>query len=153
MPVADARPDPDKLLERLQLDETKAKRGKLHIFFGASAGVGKTYAMLNAARSARSAGTDVVVGLVETHGRAETAALLEGLEVLPRKPIDHRGSRLDEFDLDAALARHPESSWSTNWRIPTRPDRVTRNAARTSRSCCARASTSIPPSTSSTWKA
>ncbi|MFO1206050.1 MAG: two-component system sensor histidine kinase KdpD [Burkholderiales bacterium] len=108
MPVADARPDPDKLLERLQLDETKAKRGKLHIFFGASAGVGKTYAMLNAARSARSAGTDVVVGLVETHGRAETAALLEGLEVLPRKPIDHRGSRLDEFDLDAALARHPE---------------------------------------------
>ncbi len=106
--MVDERPDPDKLLERLQLDQTKAKHGKLHIFFGASAGVGKTYAMLNAARSARAAGTDVVVGLVETHGRAETAALLEGLEVLPRKQIDHRSSRLEEFDLDAALARNPE---------------------------------------------
>jgi two-component system sensor histidine kinase KdpD len=106
--VADVRPDPDKLLERLQLEQVKAKRGRLHIFFGASAGVGKTYAMLNAARSARAAGTDVVVGLVETHGRAETAALLEGLEVLPRLQIEHRGARLEEFDLDAALARKPE---------------------------------------------
>lgn len=106
--MIDERPDPDELLERLQCDQTRAKRGKLHIFFGASAGVGKTYAMLNAARSARTAGTDVVVGLAETHGRGETAALLEGLEILPRKAIDHRGARLEEFDLDAALARQPE---------------------------------------------
>lgn len=101
------RPDPDQILARLQLEEVKAQRGKLHIFFGASAGVGKTYAMLNSARAAQRAGTDVVVGVVETHGRSETAALLEGLEVLPRKVIEYRGRRLEEFDLDAALERKP----------------------------------------------
>ncbi|MCU0973773.1 MAG: DUF4118 domain-containing protein, partial [Burkholderiales bacterium] len=106
--MADARPDPDKLLERLQFEQARATQGKLHIFFGASAGVGKTFAMLNSARAAQSAGTDVVVGVVETHGRAETAALLEGLEVLPRKVIEYRGARLEEFDLDAALARKPD---------------------------------------------
>ena len=106
--MADVRPDPDKLLERLQLEQAKAKRGKLHIFFGASAGVGKTFAMLNAAQGAHAAGTDVIVGVVETHGRAETAALLQGLEVLPRKAIEYRGARLEEFDLDAALARKPD---------------------------------------------
>jgi len=106
--LADVRPDPDKLLERLQLEQAKATRGKLHIFFGASAGVGKTFAMLNAAQGAHAAGTDVIVGVVETHGRAETAALLQGLEVLPRKAIEYRGARLEEFDLDAALARKPD---------------------------------------------
>jgi two-component system, OmpR family, sensor histidine kinase KdpD len=105
--VDDTRPDPDKLLERLQLEQAKSKRGRLHIFFGASAGVGKTFAMLNAAQAARAAGTDVVVGVVETHGRSETAALLSGLEILPRKQIEYRGNRLQELDLDAGLARKP----------------------------------------------
>src|SRR5512139_3817487 len=101
------RPNPDELLERLQHDEQQARRGKLKIFFGASPGVGKTYAMLNEARRMRVQGLDVVVGVVETHGRSETAVLLEGLEVLPRKPVEHRGTALQEFDLDAALKRRP----------------------------------------------
>ncbi len=85
----------------------QARRGKLKIFFGASPGVGKTYAMLNEARRLRAQGLDVVVGVVETHGRSETAALLEGLDVLPRKAVEHRGGTLQEFDLDAALKRRP----------------------------------------------
>ena len=102
-----ARPDPDQLLNRLQQEEDRARRGKLKIFFGASPGVGKTYAMLQAARRAREQGVDVVVGLVETHGRQETAALLTGLEQLPLKEVSYRERTLREFDLDAALARRP----------------------------------------------
>ena len=101
------RPDPDELLARIQADEELAKRAKLKIFFGASAGVGKTYAMLIEAHERKRAGTDVVVGWVETHGRSETAALLDGLEVLPRGRVEYRGAQLEEFDLDAALARKP----------------------------------------------
>jgi two-component system sensor histidine kinase KdpD len=104
----DQRPDPDALLAKVKQQEAKARRGKLRIFFGSSAGVGKTYAMLVAARKLKSEGCDVLVGVVETHGRAETGALLEGLEVLPRKPVAYRGKTLPEFDLDAALARRPE---------------------------------------------
>ena len=87
----------------------KRKRGagKLRIFFGATAGVGKTYAMLEEARAAKAKGVDVVVGYVEPHGRAETEALLEGLEQLPFLDISYRGVTLREFDLDAALARKP----------------------------------------------
>jgi two-component system sensor histidine kinase KdpD len=107
MAANDQRPNPDDLLERLQLDEQQARRGKLKIFFGASPGVGKTYAMLNEARRLRAQGLDVVIGVVETHGRSETAMLLEGLELLPRKPVEHRGTSLHEFDLDAALKRRP----------------------------------------------
>lgn len=81
--------------------------GKLKLFFGANAGVGKTYAMLRNARQLREQGVDVVVGLVETHGRRETAALLDGLEVMPRREMEHRGRVLEEFDVDAALARKP----------------------------------------------
>jgi two-component system sensor histidine kinase KdpD len=103
----DMRPDPDSLLARVQLAEKKAQRGKLRIYFGSSAGVGKTFAMLVAARKLRSEAVDVVVGVVETHGRSETAALLEGLEVLPPKTISYRGKVLTDFDLDGALARHP----------------------------------------------
>ena len=103
----DQRPDPDELLKRYQAEATKAQRCKLRIFFGASAGVGKTYAMLQAARQLRAQGLDVVVGIVETHGRAETEALLEGLEVLPRREIPYRDRMLKEFDLDAALKRKP----------------------------------------------
>ncbi|KWF40115.1 sensor protein KdpD [Burkholderia diffusa] len=102
------RPDPDQLLDKLQRDEEKQRRGQLKIFFGASAGVGKTYAMLQAARQRRQEGVDVVVGIVETHGRNETAALLDGLDVLPLARIDHRGRTLAEFDLDGALARAPQ---------------------------------------------
>lgn len=102
------RPDPDELLDRLQRDEEKRRRGKLKIFFGASAGVGKTYAMLQAARRRADEGVDVVVGIVETHGRSETAALTSGLEGLPRLRIAYRGRTLEEFDLDAALARKPQ---------------------------------------------
>lgn len=103
----DQRPDPDELLKQLKQDDQAARRGKLKIFFGASPGVGKTYAMLNEARRLRTQGLDVVVGVVETHGRSETAVLLEGLEVLPRKPVEHRGTSLQEFDLDASLERRP----------------------------------------------
>ncbi|MEC5406949.1 sensor histidine kinase KdpD [Paraburkholderia sp. MPAMCS5] len=102
------RPDPDELLDKLQRDEERRQRGKLKIFFGASAGVGKTYAMLQAARRRHDEGADVVVGVVETHGRGETAALLEGLDAVPLAQIDYRGRKLGEFDLDAALARKPQ---------------------------------------------
>ena len=101
------RPDPDELLARVEAEEAREHRGRLKIFFGASPGVGKTFAMLTAAQQAREQGTDVVVGLVETHGRAETERMTEGLDHLPRREIEHRGRRLTEFDLDAALARRP----------------------------------------------
>jgi len=101
------RPDPDQLLAHVEAEEARAKRGHLRIFFGASAGVGKTYAMLEAARGARSTGTDVVVGYVEPHGRVETERLLEGLERLPTLAVRYRGITRNEFDLDAALKRRP----------------------------------------------
>lgn len=103
----DERPDPDQLLKRVQADEESAGRGRLKLFFGASPGVGKTYAMLEAARQRKKEGWDVVVGLVETHGRAETEALVAGLEILPRKEVPYKGVILREFDLDGALARRP----------------------------------------------
>jgi two-component system sensor histidine kinase KdpD len=105
--AADERPDPDELLARVARKQAKARRGRLKIFFGAAAGVGKTFAMLEAARERRAENLDVIVGLVETHGRAETQALLKGLEVLPTRQIDYRGTVLSEFDLDAALKRRP----------------------------------------------
>lgn len=101
------RPDPDALLASLRRESARDGRGRLTIFFGMAPGVGKTYAMLNAARRARAAGIDVLVGLVETHGRAETAALLEDLPLLPRRAIVHRETTLHEFDLEAALVRRP----------------------------------------------
>ena len=100
-----SRPDPDRLLAEVVREEARAKRGRLRTFFGASAGVGKTYAMLEAARSARTGGVDVVVGYVEPHGRVETERLLEGLERLPTLPVLYRGVVRHEFDLDAALRR------------------------------------------------
>ena len=105
--MGEQRPDPDTLLARVQAEEAQQARGKLKIFFGAVAGVGKTYAMLEAAHARHAGGVDVVVGWVDTHGRAETEALLQGLDVLPRRPLTYRGATLYEFDLDAALARRP----------------------------------------------
>jgi two-component system sensor histidine kinase KdpD len=106
--VADnERRDPDELLADVQRQEARARRGRLRIFFGASAGVGKTYSMLEAARAALAGGADIVVGYVEPHGRAETEALLEGLPQLPFLPVRYRGIVRREFDLDAALKRAP----------------------------------------------
>jgi two-component system sensor histidine kinase KdpD len=105
--MSETRPDPDALLARLKAEEAQAQRGKLKIFFGASAGVGKTYAMLSAARAQRAAGTDIVLGVIETHGRAETQALVGGIEILPLREIAYRDRTLREFDLDAALSRKP----------------------------------------------
>src|SRR5437867_8480712 len=102
------RPDPDALLARVQAEEARAQRGRLKVFFGATAGVGKTYTTLEAAQRRKAEGVDIVVGYVEPHGRAETEALLEGLERLPFLELDYRGARLREFDLKAALARKPQ---------------------------------------------
>ncbi|MCE9603531.1 MAG: sensor histidine kinase KdpD [Planctomycetia bacterium] len=101
------RPNPDALLARVQAEEAHAERGRLMIFFGYAAGVGKTYSMLATARRAAAAGRDVVVGYVEPHGRAETEALLVGLEAIPVRNIEYQGVVLSEFDVDAALARKP----------------------------------------------
>ena len=105
--MAAQRPDPDALLARLKDEEARQGRGTLKVFFGAAAGVGKTYAMLEAARQQRAEGLDVVIGWVETHGRAETQALLDGFEILSPQEVEYRGTVLKEFDLDAALARRP----------------------------------------------
>ncbi|WOS38385.1 Sensor protein KdpD [Oligella urethralis] len=106
--MTDNRPNPDELLTQIQQDTLSTERGKLKIFFGSSAGVGKTYDMLMAARQAQSQGLNVLVGIVETHGRSETAALLEGLPILPLKTVHYRGQSLKEFDLDRALALRPD---------------------------------------------
>jgi two-component system sensor histidine kinase KdpD len=102
------RPNPDALLSSLQREEAAKKRGRLKVFLGMSPGVGKTFAMLEAARRELAAGRDVVIGYVETHGRKETDALTEGLPQIPRRQLEHRGIALTEFDLDATLARHPQ---------------------------------------------
>ncbi len=127
------RPSPEALLEAARREESAS--GKLKIFVGAAPGVGKTYEMLQSAHAKRKAGIDVVVGFVETHGRAETEALVRGLEMIPRKKLDYRGQIVEELDLDAVIARAIPSAIST------------------SKSCSPTASTSIPPSTSSTSKA
>ncbi len=100
------RPSPEALLEAARREESAS--GKLKIFVGAAPGVGKTYEMLQSAHAKRKAGVDVVVGFVETHGRAETEALLRGLEVVPRKRLEYRGQIVEELDLDAAIARRPQ---------------------------------------------
>jgi two-component system sensor histidine kinase KdpD len=100
------RPSPDALLEAARRESGNA--GRLKIFVGAAPGVGKTYEMLQSAHARKKAGADVVVGVVETHGRAETEALLQGLEVLPRKRIGYRDQALEEMDLDALIARRPQ---------------------------------------------
>jgi two-component system sensor histidine kinase KdpD len=104
----ECRPDPDALLTRVEAEERQKARGKLKIFLGYAAGVGKTYSMLEAVHSRKAKGVDVVVAIVETHGRPETEALLQGLEVIPRKQVEYRGVRLSEMDLDAVLARRPQ---------------------------------------------
>ena len=101
MTVSDARPTPEALLE----EANRERGGKLKIFLGAYPGVGKTYAMLQAAQAHIAEGTDVVVGIVETHGRVETEALSRGIEAVPRKQIYYRGRYFGEMDIDAVLKR------------------------------------------------
>lgn len=106
--MRETRPSPEQLLKEINIEEKNEKRGKLKIFFGYAAGVGKTYAMLEAAHSAKNMGIDVVVGYVEPHTRPETVALLEGLELLPNLEISYREMILKEFNLDMALERKPD---------------------------------------------
>src|SRR4029078_8166840 len=97
--IETGRPDPDTLLAQLKRDEAKSTRGTLKIFFGMSPGVGKTYAMLLAAREKQAEGCEVVVGIVETHGRKETEALVEGMRIMPRTQVEYRGATLGEVGL------------------------------------------------------
>jgi two-component system sensor histidine kinase KdpD len=104
----DFRPDPDALLAQLREEDLDVQRGKLRIYFGSSAGVGKTFAMLSAAQRAKRAGLDVLVGVVETHGRKETMELQADLKLLPLRKVPYRGQVLLELDIDAALAAKPD---------------------------------------------
>ncbi|HUI30778.1 MAG TPA: sensor histidine kinase KdpD [Candidatus Acidoferrales bacterium] len=106
--INDNRPDPDALLNLIKKEEERSEKGKLKIFFGMCAGVGKTYTMLSEARDVVAKGIDVVIGYVETHKRMETAELVLGLEVIPRKKLEYRGTYLEEMDIDAVLARKPK---------------------------------------------
>ena len=105
--MTERRPSPEEMLQRAEQEERRAERGHLKIFLGLAPGVGKTYAMLEEARARARRGEEVVVGIVVTHGRPETGRLTEGLERLPLRRVEHRGIELEEFDLDAALARRP----------------------------------------------
>jgi two-component system, OmpR family, sensor histidine kinase KdpD len=107
-PVEENRPDPDELLASIRKEEAKVRQGKLKIFFGMCAGVGKTYSMLQTAILDRKKGLDVVVGYIETHGRTDTGQLLQGMEILPRKLYPYKGTLLEEMDLDAVLERKPD---------------------------------------------
>src|SRR5262245_26791719 len=102
----DQRPSPDALLEAARREESRT--GKLRIFVGAAPGVGKTYTMLETAHARKKDGYDIVVGIVETHGRKETEAMVEGLEVIPRRRVEYKGQWLEEMDLDAIIARRPQ---------------------------------------------
>jgi len=106
--MIDDRPNPDALLASLHQEEARAARGRLKIFFGMCPGVGKTYAMLKGAHQELNDGRGAVIGLIETHGRVETEALLVGLPVIPRKLIEYRGAQLSEMDLDAVLKQRPK---------------------------------------------
>ncbi len=108
MQTGESRPDPDRLLEQIEHENLQAQRGRLKIFLGYAAGVGKTFAMLEAAHQRQAEGLDAVVGYIETHGRVETEAMLAGLEVLPRKLITYRDRALSELDTDAVIARRPQ---------------------------------------------
>ena len=102
----DQRPSPEALLEAARREESRI--GKLKIFVGAAPGVGKTYEMLQQARARSKDGYDIVIGVVETHGRKETETLLEGLDVIPRRRIEYKGQWLEEMDLDGIIARRPQ---------------------------------------------
>ena len=104
----DNRPDPDELLASLKSEAEKSKRGKLKIFFGMCAGVGKTYSMLQKGHAEKLKGIDIIIGYVETHNRKETAELVAGFELIPRKTYEYKSYPVEEMDLDAILARKPQ---------------------------------------------
>src|SRR5271170_2040227 len=106
--MAEDRPNPDALLASIERETSRDKRGRLKIFFGMSPGVGKTYAMLKDARQRDAEGVDVVIGYIETHGRPETAALVEGLVIAPRRQVEYRGVAIEEMDLDAIIFLRPQ---------------------------------------------
>lgn len=139
----------DALLASLEQEH----RGKLKVFLGAAPGVGKTYAMLQAVREQAREGVDILIGVVETHGRQETLALLDKLAILPRTLHLHRQQRLEEMDLDGLLARKPAIAVVDELAHSNAPAAATRSAGRMWRSCWAPASMSTPPSTCSTWRA
>jgi len=109
MEIQDNRPDPDELLASLKIEDEKSKRGKLKIFFGMCAGVGKTYSMLKTAHAEKQKGVDIIIGYVETHKRQETADLVEGFELIPRKVYQYKSTPVEEMDLDAIIARNPHT--------------------------------------------
>jgi len=106
--ILEDRPNPDELLASLNQEEEKSKRGKLKIFFGMCAGVGKTFTMLQTAQSEKQKGVDIIIGYIETHKRHDTQELVEGFEIIPRKNIEYKSTSLEEMDLDAAIARKPQ---------------------------------------------
>src|SRR5664279_2505932 len=108
MDLSDDRPDPDELLASLKLNEEKSKKGKLKIFFGMCAGVGKTYTMLETAHAEKAKGCDIIIGYVETHKRKETAELVKGFEIIPRRTYQYKSTSVEEMDLDAIIARKPQ---------------------------------------------
>ena len=157
MPEDYQRPDPDVLLAQIKEDEQRENRGKLKIFLGYVAGVGKTFAMLEAAHQRKEEGVDVVVGYVETHGRKETEVKLEGLEVIPRRTLDYRGTNLTEMDIDAVIVRHPQLVLVDELAHTNAPGsrhlKRYQDVEELLNVGIMPASTCIPRSTSSTWKA
>ena len=136
------RPSPEALLR----EAAQEGRGRLKIFLGAAPGVGKTYEMLTEGAARKKAGVDVVIGVVETHGRAETQALVEGISVMPRKQVDYQGRNSVGDGRRRDPSRGSRSSrWSTSSPTPTRPAAATPSAGRTSRSCLRPASMSSRP--------
>ena len=147
----DHRPSPEALLEAARREESRT--GKLRIFVGAAPGVGKTYEMLQQARARKKDGYDVVIGVVETHGRKETEALLEGLEIVPRRHIEYKGQWLEEMDLDAIIARRPQIVLVDELAHTNAPGSRHPKRYLDVEELLSPASTSTPRSTSSTSKA
>jgi two-component system sensor histidine kinase KdpD len=116
------RPNPDELLASLINEEEKSKKGKLKIFFGMCAGVGKTYTMLQTAQAEKLKGQDIVIGYIETHKRKETAELVEGFELIPRKSYEYKSTQVQEMDLDSIIARKPQIG---SHQCPRQPPRQT----------------------------
>jgi Osmosensitive K+ channel histidine kinase len=119
----------------------RPERGRLRIYLGSAAGVGKTYAMLSEGHRRAERGADVVVGFAEAHGRPQTSALLDGLEVVPRATLEYRGATFEEMDVDAVLARRPEIALVDEFAHTNVPGRATRSAGRTWRNCSTPGST------------
>ena len=149
----DHRPNPDALLAAIQKTEAAQKRGKLKVFLGMAAGVGKTYAMLRAAQRAQREGRDVVIGYVETHGRKETDDLVAGLPVILRRKANTAASCWRKWTWTPSWPAVPNWPWWTNWPTPTSPAPATPSATRMSSNSSTPALTFSPPSTSSTPKA